>query len=496
MEIHNNVCPRNADSTGAQISCDGVKECHSTSVSLDVYSLKMNNCKCIYPTRIIRPLNKYKGIDNDQQLKLFLEDVFENEINILQYIADSIKRSNAKKSLGHASYFPCEYCFAKGVPTPAKSKNGKNVTRVTWPASTCNGEPRTQEKIQDIIDNFDELRPEERKGILGQSLLTDIPNFDIVRDVPAEYLHSTCLGVTKRMCELTFNVGEARPRTTNRKLSDPSDFNALMTLIKSPREFPRRARDLDFSVFKGAEFRNLSLFYFPLILQCIEEGHDERELWLYWGYMIRSCVIPSPEFRYVDLADLKERCNIFYKLYEKTFGPLNCTYNTHVVLAHLIEIRAHGPLTETSSFIFESFYGEMKTCFVPDTISPLKQIFQKIMLKRNLSKHCCEIPIYYSDHETSLENDTLIYVWAHNDHNIYHIKELLNQEELLCNKITKEKVVFEEANTLEWHKVGVYKKGEILTEQDIIIRKEDVSGKVIEVLDLYMTCSNNILREK
>ena len=367
--------------------------------------------------------------------------------------------------------------------------------KITWPPSTAQGEPRTTEKVLNIVNDLENLAPDERKGITGRSLFLDIPSFVFVRDIPAENLHSMCLGVIKRLTELTFSVGEVRPRITKRKLSKPLLFNKLMCSIKTPGEFPRRARDLDFSVLKATEFRNLCIFYFPLVLECIEPEEGETKLWLYLAYMIRSSVIPSDEYRYVDLDDVNDYCTKFYNLYHKMFGDFNCTYNTHVVCSHFVEIRAHGPLTLTSAFAFESFYGEMRHAFVPSTVSPLKQILKNIMLKRYLTPHSCTTPITYSDHTTSLENNTLIYCWEYNQHNVYVIQEIIDQDNFLCLKLNVSPAEFEDLPELEWHKVGVYEKGELETEP-IVIEKSKISGKVVEVMNYLMTCPINILREK
>ena len=492
FELHEKLCPgANDHDVGVQLSCDGVKETNSTSVSLDVYSLKMTNCKTVYPFRLVRQIGKYRKVDNKVQLQKAVNDIVENEKKIHNFLADNPKRSLARLSLSHSSYHPCEYCFARGVPIRLSNK-----TRITWPPSTAEGEPRSRDKILDIINNMDNLHPPERKGILGRSIFLDVPNFDYVRDIPTEYLHSVCLGVVKKTVSLTFSVGENRPRRTERRLSAPSEFNALMSTVKTPREFPRRARDLDFAVFKGVEFRNIAIFYFGLVLDCIEEGNQERELWLYLAYKIRACVIPSDEFRYVALSDVEMCCKRFYRIYEHLFGKINCTYNTHVVCSHLTEMRARGPLTETSTFVFESFYGEMKNCFVPGTNSPLKQILQKVLLKRNIAPHCCKIPLHFSDHETSLQNDTIFYIWQYNQHNMYKIKEIIDDEHLLCQNIKKEKVTFEEAPELKWEKVGVYKNPIVDEDTEFVIEKKNVSGKLIIVHDLIITCPNNVLREK
>ena len=499
-------------------------------------------------------MGKYKDINHQEQLELFLNDILDNGKQISEFVGDSQKRSTAKKCLGHSSYFPCEYCFSRGVPTSifavtenVRQKNytvqkqlireklqtdlpeeekaelrklektidkrnteekRKRKTKITWPASTANGEPRTREAILDILENFDDLTPEERKGVNGRSPFFDIPDFDIVQDSPDEYLHSSCLGLVKKVVELTFSVGQARPRKTKRPLSKPAQFNKLMQDIKTHKESSRRARDLDFAVLKDAEFRNIAILYFPLVIDCIEEEHGERQLWLYMAYMIRSCVLPDEEYACIPNEVVEACLKKFYTLYEKLFGRLNCTYNTHVSSSHLTKIRTNGPLTSTSAFVFESFYGEMRNCFVPGTISPLKQIFQKILLKRILEPHCCEIPIHFSAKETCLENDTILYVWENNTHVIYKIK-VVEEDHLICSKVKTNVCDFIDIETirLDWSQVGVYEKRELTEteeeeqedqeeEETVRIEKKNVSGKVIQVKNLLITCPNNVLREK
>lgn len=102
------------ETKGIQLSVDGVSESKSTSISLDVYSLKFNGCKDIYPIRIVRPINKYP-IDNQRQLHLVLNDVLQNGLKIHRFIADNPKRSFLRFSMQHSAKCGCEYCFESGV---------------------------------------------------------------------------------------------------------------------------------------------------------------------------------------------------------------------------------------------------------------------------------------------------------------------------------------------------------------------------------------------
>ena len=247
---------------------------------------------------------------------LAISDIYANDCEISHFIGDNPKRATARQCLSHSSWYPCEYCSCKGtkivtndVEIETKKRNlqieRKIVTdkireleaqpeseesieeldalkviekqlitsekkikpkksNIVWPETSANGTPRTREEYFDIfqhIENNQPLTQDEAKGVVGRSLLFDLPNFDFIRNIPVDYLHCVCLGGIKRCVELTFRVGEVRPRITKRPLSSPLLFNRQIHGVKVPRESNRRIRDLDFAVYKGQEYRNLLLFF-------------------------------------------------------------------------------------------------------------------------------------------------------------------------------------------------------------------------------------------
>ena len=522
-----------------------MNESKSSTVSIDVYSLCFKQCKNIYPHKLVRPLGRYK-IDSKKQLGDVLNDLKNNNIQISQYIADNLKRSDAKDCKCHSAWYPCEYCYAKGSKieisenTKAKKKlehqkqliqekidqcenepfseerqtkiqhlislreelkksiNALNrKTNILWPSSTMYSQHRSRRSVLEIvrkIENNEILSIDESKGILGRSLLLDVPNFNYIYDAPAEYLHSGCLGVIKRLVELTFDVGQNRKRNTNRKLSSIKKFNSLMSGIKVLKEFSRRARNLDFSVFKGQEFRNLCIIFFPLVLECIEKSAKERHLWLYLAYMLRSSTNPSSEYSQININLVHEICEKFYVLFEQLFGEINCPYNLHVLVAHLTEIRTHGPLTDTSAFKFESFYGEIRHSFVPDTISPLKQVMKNIYMKRTLKNHTCDDKIFLSNYDTPMECNKYVYSFSRNQYHLYEISEI-NRNVLTCHKVGKYPAYFPETPELDWSTVGVFKKGGVCSET-VDINMSDIHGKAVVVEKYILTVPNNVLSEK
>ena len=545
ISIHAATCPSfENEEKKIQFSSDGVSETKSTSVSLDVYSMKFVNCKNVYPLRIIKPIKKI-NIDQSLHFNQTLRDLYANHCCICQFIGDNPKRAQARQSLSHASWYPCEYCGCKGtkiVTNDVEIEKKKNLeiqkkivndkieelknnsasnneidalkniekeliesekklktkkSNIVWPKTSANGPPRTREEYFEIIQHIENNQPltqDEAKGVVGRSALFDIPNFDFINGIAVDYMHCVCIGVVKRCVELTFRVGEVRSRITNRPLSPPALFNSLIHGVKVPRESNRRVRDLDFAVYKAQEYRNLLLFFFPLVINCIEEGEKERDMWLYLSYMIKACVLPSEEYARIEENIIKYCCEQFYSLYEDLFGVRNCTYNTHTMASHVQKMRCNGPLTLTSAFAFESFYGEMRQAFVPGTTSTLKQILSNVLMKRFISPHKCVQTIFYSEKDTAMECNSLIYTFSENQYKFYKICAI-DEHLFQCQEIKQLPCTFMETPTLDWSLVGVFMKGETSPEK-LNIHKSSIKGKIILINNYMITYPNNVLREK
>ena len=550
------LCPTR--SNHINLSLDGVQESRSTNISTDIYSFTFKNCQKVYPLKMIRPINKYKT-DDRRHLQEVLQDINENDLIIDDIIGDKPKRSFMKEAMNQNSKFACEYCESPAVhvidekkieeikkkyalqkesiltqieninSNPGTSSNVKKAenlnkliksieidmktelkkytsTHLCWPHTTANGNPRTLENVNEIVNIIENANgPLERdvtKGITGRSLLLDQPNFHYVKNFAAEYMHSVCIGVVKRLTELTFKVGQVRIRNTKRKLSDPKTFNRLIKNVQVPNECGRRIRNLDFAVFKATEFRNIILFFFVIVIECIEhEFVTERKIWLQLAFIVRACVLSNEEYGKINQNIIKAQSEGFYKNYEKMFTAKNCTYSTHIVGSHLMEIRGDEPLPAKSAFIYENFYAEMKNLFCAGTRSPLKQVFKNCFIKRQLKEHQCVSKIIYSKMppmdklNIGKENNHSVYVLNENGHSMYNIIDEHDRNTFICTKQGKFEAKFNELKNVQWSSIGVYKLGPVC-DQPIRIPKKNIAGKVIHVGNYLITCPNHVLREK
>ena len=385
----------------------------------------------------------------------------------------------------------------------------KSRKQLVWPASTRTGNLRTIEGINqicnDIEANPDILKtdPDHCKGIKGRSHMLNHPSFHMINDMPCEYMHLMCLGVVRRMLELNFKVGENRDRVTKRKLSSPEMFNELIKLIQVPYEFSRRCRNLDLSVMKASELRNILIFFFPIVLDCIDdEFMEEKILWLHLVYVVRACILPNIEFQQIDVETIESGCEKFYNLYEKLYGKQNCSYSIHVAISHLLLIRGNEPLTFKSAFKFESFFSELRNLFHPGTVSPVKQILQNCYMKRILEYHSCEKKIHYTSDKTGKklhpgkENNHLIYTYnEERELTIYSISEIINDDKFHCKMQGKFRAQMHLASEYDWSKVGVFKVGPI-SEESYVVKRNEICGKVLKVNRFLITCPNNVLIEQ
>ena len=66
---------------------------------------------------------------------------------------------------------------------------------------------------------------------------------------------------------------------------------------------------------------------------------------------------------------------------------------------------------------------------------------------------------------------------------------------MTCNPIGIFPYTFQETPTLNWGTVGVFKKG-ALNDIELTVEKKNIAGKMIMVNGFFITCPNNVLREK
>ena len=118
------------------------------------------------------------------------------------------------------------------------------------------------------------------------------------------------------------------------------------------------------------------------------------------------------------------------------------------------------------------------------------------MLKRQLSGHSCEKSIYVTNHASSLEDNSMIYVFKNGNYDMFKVVDIdENTNNLICQKQGKFTCKFQETPQINWKSVGVFKAGP-LSDEIVNVQYNSITGKVLNVKNYLIACPNNILNEK
>ena len=134
-----------------------------------------------------------KPIEVDQFLRMFVDEtkslvneglVYLNEeftINIAGFICDTPAKSMILNVKGHTGYHSCTMCKIVG-------QRSENVT--------CFPTERNTEVRTDV-----DFKNNVYYGTyqLGHTILTEIPDINMVKSFPRDYMHLICLGITRKL---------------------------------------------------------------------------------------------------------------------------------------------------------------------------------------------------------------------------------------------------------------------------------------------------------
>ena len=106
--IQGKVCPMKSRTKDININIDGIQESKSGGFSMDAYSMQLNQCRTVFPIKLVKPAKRFK-YDEQSHINDTITDIT-TQFNIKNAIFDNPKRSIARCALNHASTYACEYC--------------------------------------------------------------------------------------------------------------------------------------------------------------------------------------------------------------------------------------------------------------------------------------------------------------------------------------------------------------------------------------------------
>lgn len=497
------------------LSMDGVQENNTSGLSITVVSLRFRHCRQVYPIVIYRPNVLRRKVDYTRVLLWpVVEECISQGLKVGLIIADAPMRAVIKMLVNHSGYYCCDYC-----ERPGDSASETGCKGIKWlPEENPDKRPgqrllvehtlRTGERSKHYALLAQQLREEDRfhtrhtKGMQGYSPLHNLEGFDIVRNIPTDYMHLICLGVYKK----TFLEGVLEGARSGYLRSRTKEALVAMQdaiwRVKVPSEFSRRGRDLTLK-YTAEEYRNLCIFLFPIVVQHTRD-EEQKEILLRMAYIVRAYLEDDFAFRpRLSSGSLRDLLDEFYWRYYEVFGKEMCTYNLHV-MSHLDILREKAPLTETSAFLFERSYGGLKFFNRHAKMSKGKRGLEKVLMRATVG-HSCKKTLKYRDQSTSRSDDTLIYTEVlPGMHEFYCLKKkdvdkdgrTCKGQHLACKIRTGSYTVIlrEGQHNLNMSDVGAYQYLEE-EEDSFYIQEHKIRGKAIRVEKYIITVPMNVLLE-
>lgn len=321
-------------------------------------------------------------IDELNEIKLGFETKWskKTKMNISMFIGDAPCRHDVVNFLRHNGTYPCLRCKI------VFKKNG-NIKRFPLLTSTQIESQKLERKIEDVqasirAKNSSKLKHHE--GIKGESILSQIENFNYIEFTIVDLMHCVFLGVYKQ-----FIIGYLTEKNRPYSIKDTSKIDLRLKELKPPSNFARKLRSIkEYPNYKSIEFQNhlfyLSYFIFNNVLT------DE---YLSHQLLLSSAIFKlySPNSTDQQLLEAKKQIDYFLiGILKLKYSDAFYKYNSHV-LPHLYKDRmSSGPLSFITQYSLEGQLQVLKGYLISknkkvETLAK-KASMQRVFNLQNLSK--------------------------------------------------------------------------------------------------------------
>ncbi|KYM99412.1 hypothetical protein ALC62_09843, partial [Cyphomyrmex costatus] len=219
---------------------------------------------------------------------------------------------------------------------------------------------------------------------IDRSMLLDIPNFNMIDNVPIDYMHNLLLGGMKRLlCHKRYGwiYGKPPHKLRFRDINKISE-NLLRLKPYIPCEFSRKTRSIfECKRYKATEFRLFLLYAGPIILkEVLPSKIYNHFITLSLASSIMVSQYYSKSENYVLYAHNLMKHFVCQSI--KIYGPDFVSHNIHNFL-HLSEcVTLYGSLDNFSAFPFENYMQYLKKK-VRKSAQPLQQVIRRVIEEDN-----------------------------------------------------------------------------------------------------------------
>ena len=275
-------------------------------------------------------------------------------VQLQNIVCDAPARALIKGTKAYSGYYGCDRC----------SQKGKWIKKMTY-QQTLRLELRTDASFRSLD------QPGHHKNLTP---LTDLYGFDLIKQIPLDYMHQSCLGVMKRLLML-WVAGPQRALSPRHKEEVSERLIGLRPSI--PSLFARKPRGLDeLDYWKATEYRQFLLYSGKLALKGILRS-DLYHHFLTLNVIIAILVSPALVVvkRYTEYA--RKLASYFVRQGRVLYGKGFMVYNTHLMLHIADDAEEFGSLDECSAFPYENCLQKIKK-LVRSGSSPLVQVAKRL----------------------------------------------------------------------------------------------------------------------
>lgn len=119
FKIHSSICDSHQKYENGRmeviLSCDGVADAKSNTVSMDIFSVAFPECSNVYPIVAIRSEEK-GNVNLIAELTKITDELKLLNVKIKCVLCDNPMRAILRNAKNHSAYFACEYCTSHAVP--------------------------------------------------------------------------------------------------------------------------------------------------------------------------------------------------------------------------------------------------------------------------------------------------------------------------------------------------------------------------------------------
>lgn len=313
-----------------------------------------------------------------------VSDFGKKYVSVDTFCCDAPAKSFILYTKGHTGYYSCSRCIVEGE----RVNNTMCFLGSNFPKRTH----------MDFLNRIDD------EHHIGEtvSILTEIPQINMIDNFSMDYMHLVCLGIVKKLISLWLGIFKKAPlqvRLLSRDVNIISD-HLLYNKSSIPCDFSRKPRGLnEVARWKATEFRLFLLYTGPVVLK----GILSNDCFLHFICLHVAFRILLSSNSSKKLVDFSEKILLYFvEKFEELYGAQFVSHNVHGLIHVVDDYRKFGSLDNCSCFPFENYMKFLKK-MIRKQEKPLEQVinrYQEFMTfgESMLSTNLCNEVIYKKLH--------------------------------------------------------------------------------------------------